>query len=103
MNYTLSQIKNYFIIKNSGKRTFYASDFGLNGGEINALASGFLISKTHGTKEEWVQISSDKKIRIEVHEWKINSELGKWRNHTVNEMVANILETAKVLKEFGFE
>ena len=61
----------YEAILRSGKRTFYASDFNLGGGTINALQGYGLIQKTGRTKEAFVLVNKERKLykKIEVSEW----------------------------------
>lgn len=101
--FTPSQIKNFLIIKKSGKETFYASDFGFNGGEIGALASGFFIERTGKTKKKWVQVTPNKKIKADVYEWRIRHNFKPWHSRLFGESVADIFKAAELLKEFGFE
>ena len=75
-------------IYESGVDTFYASDFGLNGGTMNALTTikffdrtervtryGFL--PTGNTKSEMVEIGNNLYKKVDVSEWKINREVIK--------------------------
>lgn len=75
-------------IYESGVDTFYASDFGLNGGTMNALTTikffdrvervtryGFL--PTGNTKSEMVEIGKNLYKKVDVSEWKINREIIK--------------------------
>ena len=75
-------------IYESGVDTFYASDFGLNGGTMNALTTikffdrvekviryGFL--PTGNTKSEMVEIGNNLYKKVDVSEWKINREIIK--------------------------
>lgn len=75
-------------IYESGVNTFYASDFGLNGGTMNALTTikffdrvervtryGFL--PTGNTKSEMVEIGKNLYKKVDVSEWKINREIIK--------------------------
>lgn len=72
----------------SGVDTFYASDFGLNGGMMNALTTiqffdkvekitrfGFL--PTGNTKSTMVEIGENLYKKVDVYEWKINREVVK--------------------------
>lgn len=53
----------------SGKRTFYASDFNLNGGTINALQGYGLIQKTGRTKEAFVPVDDELYRKVKIVEW----------------------------------
>lgn len=64
-------IVNYFRILASGKKTFYASDLGLNGGQINGLSYWNFIKKTGNTKEEWIDVDENTRKRVCVYEWEI--------------------------------
>ena len=69
--YNISQLKNYAIILKSGKETFWASDFGFKGGDINGLCRDF-ISPTGKTKEVLVPIGNgDLYKKVEVKEWRV--------------------------------
>jgi hypothetical protein len=69
--------KNYFTIAMSGKKTFYASDFGLNGGEISALSYVGLISPTGNTRETSIEIPYGNGVykKVTVKEWQIDSNI----------------------------
>ena len=75
-------------IYTSGVDTFYASDFGLNGGTMNALATIKFLGKTRweeccgftptgNTKSTMVEIDENLYRKVEVKEWKINREVVK--------------------------
>ena len=68
--------------------TFYASDFGLNGGMMNALSSIKFWSKTTkrdcfgfvptgNTKSTMVEVGENLYRKVEVKEWRINREIIK--------------------------
>lgn len=63
----------YEAILRSGKRTFYASDFNLCGGTINALQGYGLIQRTGKTRECFVPVHNawgdDLYKKTEVSEW----------------------------------
>ena len=63
----------YEAILCSGKKTFYASDFNISGGTINALQGYGLIQITGKTKECFVPVQTawrdDLYKKVEVSEW----------------------------------
>ena len=64
-------IVNYLHILESGKKTFYASDLDLNGGQINGLSYWNFIKKTGNKKEVWIDIDESTKKRSIVYEWEV--------------------------------
>ena len=75
-------------IYESGVDTFYASDFGLNGGTMNALTTIKFFDKAEGvtrygflptgnTKSAMVEIGENLYKKVDVSEWKINREVIK--------------------------
>lgn len=69
MHYTIGELYNYIRIKKSGKKTFYASEFGLNGGEITALDRRGMIKETGNCVVMPVQTISGKIIMSKIKEW----------------------------------
>lgn len=69
MHYTVGELYNYTKIKKSGKKTFYASEFGLNGGEITALDRRGMIKETGNCVVMPVQTVSGKTVMSKVKEW----------------------------------
>ena len=87
-NLSFATIHHLSKIYASGVDTFYASDFGLNGGTMNALTTikcfdrvenvtryGFL--PTGNTKSAMIEIGENLYKKVEVSEWKINREIIK--------------------------
>jgi hypothetical protein len=74
---TAKMFKNYLTIKNSGKTTFYADEFGFNGGEINSLSHIGLITPTGNTREVFVEMPYGDEVyrKVLVKEWKIDSNI----------------------------
>lgn len=76
-------------IYESGVDTFYASDFGLDGGTMNALTTIKFFDKTDkwvarygftptgNTKPTMVEIGENLYKKVEVKEWRINREIIK--------------------------
>lgn len=75
-------------IYTSGIDTFYASDFGINGGTMNALTSIKFLSKTRSkeccgfvrtgnTKSTMVEIGENLYKKVDIYEWRINREVIK--------------------------
>lgn len=60
---------NYMNIRISGRTTFYASDFGLNGGEINGLVVNGLIRPTGQTKNVMIPIDWNIYKKVSAKEW----------------------------------
>ena len=76
----------------SNTDTFYAKDFNIDGGTMNALSNialwiknkngrnigrRYLILPTDNTKKEMVNLYENHYIEVEVNEWKINKELAR--------------------------
>ena len=88
-NLSFATIHHLSKIYASGVDTFYASDFGLNGGTMNALTTIKFFDKTDkwvarygftptgNTKSEMVEIGNNLYKKVEVSEWKINREVIK--------------------------
>lgn len=53
----------------SGKRTFYADDFDLCGGTINALQRYGLIQSTGRTKDVFIPVDDELYRKVKVLEW----------------------------------
>ena len=77
MNYTINFYK--VMLKLAGRdltTPFYASDYGLNGGEINSLKGGCAIVPTGETKDVFVPVDyygEELYRKCEVMEWKFDS------------------------------
>ena len=105
--FTLGQMKNFLKIKKSGKETFWASDFGFNGGEIAALSPTF-IQPTGKTKKEILKLSNSRTKEVDVSEWKLTDYsrypkgYSQWFENSLGCSVKDILETAELLHELGF-
>lgn len=105
--FSLGQIKNFLTIKKSGKTTFWASDFGFNGGEIAALSPTF-IQPTGKTKKEILKLSNSRTKEVEVSEWKLTDysqypkEYVEWFECSLGWSIKNILDAAEFLHELGF-
>lgn len=105
--FTIGQIKNFLKIKKSGKKTFWASDFGFNGGEIAALSSTF-IQHTGKTKKETLRLSPFRVKDVEISEWKLTDYsqypkgYSEWFKRSLGCSIQDILETAELLHELGF-
>ena len=80
---TAGQMKNMMKIATYGK-PFYASDLGMNGGEISALTIHCFIVPTGKTRKTMVQIDTWRGDRIfkesTIKEWEFNPRhAGEWR------------------------
>lgn len=106
-DFTIKQIKNFLKIKKSGKKTFWASDFDFNGGEIAALSSTF-IRRTGKTKKEILRLSPFRTKDVEISEWELidwskeRNSVRKWFENSLGSSIQEILETTKLLHELGF-
>jgi hypothetical protein len=74
----IKTIANYMRIKESGKNTFYASDFGFTGGEVNALSQCGLIAPTGKTKVVWYEVNDDTMKRGTAKEWRLVGNINGW-------------------------
>ena len=105
--FTIGQIKNFLKIKKSGKETFWASDFGFNGGEIAALSPTF-IQPTGKTKKEILKLSHSRTKEADVSEWKLTDyskypkEYAEWFECSLGWSIHDLLEAAELLRELGF-
>lgn len=73
---TLNFVNNYLKIRNLKKgTTFYASDYGINGGGIRGLHNKWIIEPTGNTKTTIVPHPYDDRLLIksEVKEWRIRA------------------------------
>lgn len=69
MHYTVGELYNYTKIKKSGKKTFYASEFGFNGGEITALDRRGMIKETGNCVIMPVKTIDGRTIMSKIKEW----------------------------------
>ena len=69
--FNIATFEAYEAILSSGKKTFYASDFNISGGTINALQGYGLIQKTGKTREVFVLVDKERELykKKEVSEW----------------------------------
>jgi hypothetical protein len=63
-----------FIWRAIGKTSFYARDFDLNGGEINALAAQGFIKPTGNETESFILVDSWNELykKVSVKEWQVD-------------------------------
>jgi hypothetical protein len=70
-------IKKFSIANSLKEKPFYAEDYGMNGGMIQALSQYELIKPTGNTKEAFIPMNTfydTRYLRVEAHEWKVNSD-----------------------------
>ena len=91
--FTINQLKNYATVLKSGKETFWASDFGFRGGDINGLTADF-IEPTGREKEEFVNIGGDKFKKVTVREWRVRRFDDSMRQEPWQERVGEDLDKA---------
>lgn len=98
MNMTPNMVKNILKISAYGK-PFYASDLGLNGGEINGLSCNRYIKPTGHTKTVMVQIDTWGGDRIykecTVKEWKYSGDEDRWMREALQERFIQAVQDAK--------
>lgn len=105
--YNLNQLKNYATILKSGKETFWASDFGFRGGDINGLTRDF-IKPTGRTKTEFINVDGGGDIfrKVEVQEWCLRDfAANTWVSITKEEIDRNIkrlISIADTFRELGY-
>ena len=99
--YSINQIKNYATILKSGKNTFWASDFGFSGGEINGLKYDF-IEPTGNTKEELLAIGDDNFKKVVVQEWRVAAKVPQWRKEELNKAITEMRSVANMFCELGY-
>ena len=96
MNYTINFYK--VMLKVSMRdftKPFYASDYGLNGGEINSLHCGGAITPTGNRKYVYVPVDyfgEELYRKCEVLEWKFNSYFIKDFPRIIEKMRADVNE-----------
>ena len=86
--YNYSTIRKMREILESDKNVFYASDFDVDGGTMNALTnirfvavvnnefeSRFAFKPTGNSKTEMIEIGNDWYKKVEVNEWKVDKEI----------------------------
>ena len=102
--YTLNQLKNYATILKSGKETFWASDFGFCGGDINGLSHAF-IEPTGNTKTELVAVGGGLFKKVEIQEWRLRKyDDLVWQRiirEKIKKSVDLVCSTADLLRELG--
>jgi hypothetical protein len=89
MNYTINFYKVMLKIGNKDlTKPFYASDFGLNGGEINSLNCAGCITPTGKRKEVFYPVDIDSKLyrKDEVLEWRFKPSFLDYLPHHVAKM-----------------
>lgn len=79
-DFKFSTIRALSEILASGKETFFASDFNLGGGTMNALGNITLgrthaVTQTGNTKDEMVNLHDDIYIKVKVYEWRIDRKV----------------------------
>lgn len=89
MNYTINFYR--VMLKIADKdltKSFYASDFGLNGGEINSLYCAGCITPTGNRKEVFYPVDTDSKLyrKDEVLEWRFRPSFFEYFSHHVAKM-----------------
>lgn len=105
-NYSFNNIVNAMKVRAYGK-PFYASDLGLNGGEINALKFGCYIKPTGNTRKVMVPIDMWGGDRIfkecEVKEWVWCRSNREWERVEQNEVLIQAVTKARELLELVHE
>ena len=103
--FTINQLKNYATVLKSGKETFWASDFGFSGGDINGLSYDF-IEPTGNKKEELVAVGGNLFKKVEVQEWRLRKYHDLvWeqiRRKEIEKSVNLLLSTADLFRELGY-
>lgn len=102
-NYSFNNIINAMKVRAYGK-PFYASDLGLNGGEINGLQINSYIKPTGNTRKVMVPIDRWNGDRIfkecEVKEWVWCRSDREWEREWQNEVLIQAVREAKELLDF---
>ena len=103
LNYSFNNIINAMKVRAYGK-PFYASDLGLNGGEINGLRANSYIKATGNTRKVMVPIDRWGGDRIfkecEVKEWIWCRSDREWEREWQNEVLIQAVREAKELLDF---
>ena len=98
MSMTPNMVKNILKISAYGK-PFYASDLGLNGGEISGLACNNYIKHTGHTKTVMVQIDTWGGDRIykecKAKEWEYRGDENRWMREALQERFIKAVQDAK--------
>ena len=110
VNYTSNNIKNALMVRAYGK-PFYASDLGLNGGEIRGLSANQFIRKTGNSKDVDITLETwggCKLIKtVEVYEWRMTTPRAEWERCWQKEAIDQAIKDAKILlrcaAELGYE
>ena len=102
--YTINQLRNYATILKSGKETFWASDFGFSGGDINGLSYDF-IEPTGNTREELVAVGGELFKKVQIKEWRLrrydNLVWEKIVHAEIKKAINLLYSTADLLRELG--
>ena len=102
-NYSFNNIKNAMKVRAYGK-PFYASDLGLNGGEIRGLQANSFIKPTGNTKTIMVPIDTWGNDRIfkecKVKEWIWRRSYLDWEREWQEEVLVQAVKEAKELLNF---
>ena len=107
--YNLNQLKNYATILKSGKETFWASDFGFCGGDINGLTRDF-IDPTGKEREEFINIGGDIFKKVMVKEWRVRKFDDEARQNfwdkivgeDIDKAIRSLCATADLFRELGY-
>lgn len=106
MMMTLTFINNYLKIRNLKKgTTFYASDYGINGGSIRGLRNKGLIEPTGNTRTDIVPHPYDDRllIKCEVKEWRIraNNRIIEMYDRDVKHTLIYAMSVLSYAKQFN--
>lgn len=99
--YNINQLKNYATILKSGKETFWASDFGFSGGEINGLKYDF-IEPTGNTRKELLGVGGNDFKKVVEQEWRLRTNVPQWRKEKLNKTITELCSVANMLRELGY-
>ena len=76
--------------------TFFASELGLNSGEINSLKAHGYIAPTGRKIEGFIHTYGDNYKKVEIKEWKVN-EINGWR---ADKLVDSLSQLAEIYNMF---
>lgn len=103
MNYTIKFYKTMLKVSmRDFTKPFYASDYGLNGGEINSLHCGGAITPTGKTKDIFVPVDyfgEELYRKCEVMEWKFNSYFVKNFPRIIEEMRDDVNQVLALIND----
>jgi hypothetical protein len=108
--YTLNQLKNYATLLTSGKDTFWASDFGFQGGDIGGLTRDF-IDPTENTKTVFIPLGGNLYKTVEVQEWRVRKSNDSTHQELWQQKIARenldkdvklLCETADMFRKLGY-